>query len=207
MVNYSNGKIYKIVSNQTDLIYVGSTTQSLSQRKATHLSSRYNTCSSREILQYEDARIILIEKYSCNDNEELKQREQYFMDKFRAEGFKLVNNNRAFGLDLQRANNRKKDYYENNKEFLKEIHKEWREDNKEKDNERKKKWSKNNQEKVKETQKEYYQKNKEKVKEKTKEYQKQNKEKLNQQKRDNYFFNHKKRVLEVYNFIQMINQY
>ena len=192
MVNYNNGKIYKIVSNQTDLIYIGSTTQSLSQRKAIHLSDKYNTCSSREILQYEDARIILIEKYSCNDNEELKQREQYFMDKFRAEGFKLVNKQRAFGLDLQRRKNTIKEWSEKNKEKMNENHKKWREENKERDNQNHKKWCEENKERDNEIKRKWSQKNKEKLKE---------------YRRDYDFFNHKKRVLEVYNFIQMINQY
>ena len=71
MVNYSNGKIYKIISDQTDLIYIGSTTQQLSKRKQRHKSNK--DCSSKEILQYEDARIILIEMFSCNCKEELNQ--------------------------------------------------------------------------------------------------------------------------------------
>ena len=40
MVNYDNGKIYKIKSNQTNKIYVGSTTKTyLSQRMDQHRSA------------------------------------------------------------------------------------------------------------------------------------------------------------------------
>ena len=37
MVNYQNGKIYKLVNNVDDEIYVGSTTTSLSRRKGGHV--------------------------------------------------------------------------------------------------------------------------------------------------------------------------
>ena len=36
MVNYGDGKIYKIVSNQTDQVYFGSTTNSLARRISEH---------------------------------------------------------------------------------------------------------------------------------------------------------------------------
>ena len=36
MVNYQNGKIYKLVNNVNDKIYIGSTTQKLCNRKNTH---------------------------------------------------------------------------------------------------------------------------------------------------------------------------
>lgn len=36
VVNYSKGKIYKIINNITDDIYIGSTVNSLSQRLSLH---------------------------------------------------------------------------------------------------------------------------------------------------------------------------
>jgi len=164
MVNYSNGKIYKIISDQTDLIYIGSTTQQLSKRKQRHKSNK--DCSSKEILQYEDARIILIEMFSCNCKEELSAREQYFMDKFKADGFNLVNKNRVIGRDFNSKSNYDKQYYHNNKETL-------------------------NNNRI-----EYH-----------REYRNKNKERVNLNQNETRFFNTKTRVLEVYNFIQMINQY
>mmetsp|Transcript_32665 Transcript_32665/g.38319 ORF Transcript_32665/g.38319 Transcript_32665/m.38319 type:complete len:103 (+) Transcript_32665:95-403(+) len=38
MVNYKNGKIYKIVCNETNEIYIGSTTQTLTDRLCQHVS-------------------------------------------------------------------------------------------------------------------------------------------------------------------------
>jgi len=72
MVNYQNSKIYKICSFQTDLIYIDSTTQSLSQRLAKHRSD-YNInkgTSSKEILQYSDAQIIVLESVNCENKDE-----------------------------------------------------------------------------------------------------------------------------------------
>ncbi len=194
MVNYSNGKIYKIVSNHTDLIYIGSTAQQyLSQRKTTHNS--YKKCSSKEILKYDDAEIILIEKYSCNCKDELSAREQYYIDKFRADGFNVVNKNRAFGLDENRMKNNAIEYYEKNKEILKQNRKNYRQ---------------NNKEKVKQIDKKYRDNNKELLLQKNKEWFNNNKlkqQKYQQEWRDTKYLNSDKRVLEVYNFIQLLNQY
>lgn len=87
MVNYANGKIYKIRSPQTDKVYIGSTVQDLKNRLDGHKShyksylkgsSKY--ISSSELLKYNDAFIELIEVYPCNNKEELYDREQYYID-------------------------------------------------------------------------------------------------------------------------------
>lgn len=82
---YQNGKIYKITSQCTDKIYIGSTTSPLSIRLSKHkaalelFNSGYSNSkvSSFEILKYPDATIELIEEYQCNDNLELSKREAY----------------------------------------------------------------------------------------------------------------------------------
>lgn len=79
MINYQNGKIYKIVSAQTDKIYVGSTTKKyLSSRMAEHRSLSKKTekkqCTSNRITQYSDAKIVLLESYPCNSKDELLAR-------------------------------------------------------------------------------------------------------------------------------------
>ena len=81
MTNYKNGKIYKITSG--DKLYIGSTTQSLSQRLGGHKSSKKHGghCSSFEIINNTDCQITLIELYPCNSREELLARERYHIDK------------------------------------------------------------------------------------------------------------------------------
>lgn len=107
MVNYKNGKIYKIMSNQTDKIYIGSTTKLyLSDRMGKHrddfhrwIEGKCNYITSFELFEFNDVKIILIESYSCNSKDELKMREQYWIDKFKDI---CVNRNNAIGLNLEK---------------------------------------------------------------------------------------------------------
>lgn len=80
--NYSNAKVYKIVSPQTELIYIGSTVSKLSSRLSCHVISRKRGlyCSVNEILKYGDYSIILIEKVKCDDVDELRARERHHIE-------------------------------------------------------------------------------------------------------------------------------
>jgi|LakMenEpi03Aug12_release.lakeMendotaPanAssembly.Ray.scaffolds.fasta_scaffold1036812_2 hypothetical protein len=87
MVNYANAKIYKLVSFQTDKIYIGSTCEALSLRKAKHkanykmfVKSQKKYTTSFEILKLGDTDIILLENCPCNSKEELHKRERYFIE-------------------------------------------------------------------------------------------------------------------------------
>ena len=85
MVNYQEGKIYKIVSYQTDKIYIGSTCKTLlCQRFAGHKNNykkwlknnpKCHKITSFELLQYNDAQIILLENFPCENKNELHARE------------------------------------------------------------------------------------------------------------------------------------
>lgn len=77
---YQNGKIYKIISYaHPDEVYYGSTVEALSKRMAHHIwnatSQKKYVCSSKQVLQYDDAKILLVENYPCNSREELNKRE------------------------------------------------------------------------------------------------------------------------------------
>ena len=163
MVNYNNGKIYKIepiIEHDEGEIYVGSTTKHyLSQRMDTHRCSykRYKQEKTKQKLTsfmlfekygITNCEIILIESVNVNTNDELKAREKYYIQLF-----KCVNKNIP--------NRTYKEYYETNKNKKKEYMKEYNKDNKE----YKKEYNKKNEEKIKEYKKEYYEKNKEKCKE------------------------------------------
>jgi len=78
MTDYKNGKIYAIKSHLTDKIYIGSTANPLNERFNTHTTAyKANrlSCSSKEILQYDDAYIELLENYPCESRSELERRE------------------------------------------------------------------------------------------------------------------------------------
>ena len=81
-MDYQNGKIYCIRSNQTDDVYYGSTTQPLYKRLSSHKNKfkmwktqNHHFITSFEILKYDDAYIELVENFPCNSIEELHKRE------------------------------------------------------------------------------------------------------------------------------------
>lgn len=86
MPNYSNSKIYKLIDNNTGNIYIGSTTQTLYQRKAEHVSDykkyligKHHYVSSFEIVKNGNFDIVLLEKYSCEDKSQLHIREGQYV--------------------------------------------------------------------------------------------------------------------------------
>jgi len=171
---YANSKVYKIVDNTNNNIYIGSTTQKkLSQRLAQH-NSKYKAfingtsksyLTSFKIIENGNYDIILLESINCNSKEELRARERYYI-----ENFECINKNIP--------NRTIKEYYEANKNEIKEQQKEYYEANK---NEIK----------------EYYEANKNEIKEQQKEYREANKEHLKQKAKQkilcphcNTFFNY-----------------
>ena len=73
MVNYENGKIYRIVCNKTGKQYIGATTILLSARLSQHkkLFNTKKTCLSREVIEGDDYAIYLIEDCPCERKEQL----------------------------------------------------------------------------------------------------------------------------------------
>tara|TARA_A100001201_G_scaffold127065_1_gene111687 strand:- start:432 stop:854 length:423 start_codon:yes stop_codon:yes gene_type:complete len=82
MPDYSQGKIYKIVCEENNNIYIGSTTRELHRRLSRHKSDKRNNngnCYSR-FLDLERSQIILLENYPCESKNQLLKREQYWID-------------------------------------------------------------------------------------------------------------------------------
>lgn len=134
MPNYADGKIYKIICDKSDLIYIGSTCQTLANRLSQHKNKNNFKCSSKELFKLGNCSIILLEKFPCKDKEELTAREQYYLDQFKD---KCINNRDAHcSIGISYKNNKKayfkqyyitkqheyKDYYENNKDKIKQIY-------------------------------------------------------------------------------------
>ena len=83
MLDYQKGKIYKLWSPSKNLVYYGSTTETISRRLSGHLkkyrqyindNTKHN-CSSRLILECEDYKIELVEEYPCNNKQQLCKKE------------------------------------------------------------------------------------------------------------------------------------
>ena len=170
-INYQNGKIYKITSNKTEKIYIGSTAHEyLSQRMRTHKSDygkwkNGKPCyvSSFELLQYDDCLIILIEAFPCNSKDELRAREQHW-----------INENKDVCLNIKKADTgiRAKNEIEYNQQYQKQH----RIENKGKIGEQKKKYRTENKEKIANIQRKYRIENKEREIQKAKIYYQENKE-------------------------------
>jgi len=85
-MSYEEGKIYKLVSKNTNQIYIGSTINSLSSRLSQHVHhyrlyklGKYNYLTSFIILDAGDYSVELIEKYPCSGIKELNVREGQIM--------------------------------------------------------------------------------------------------------------------------------
>jgi hypothetical protein len=82
-MNYANGKIYKLTTPHSPLVYIGSTANELKTRLSAHKST-YNRfingigsskITSMIILSVGDVTIELIENYPCETRKELTRRE------------------------------------------------------------------------------------------------------------------------------------
>ena len=172
-MGYENGKIYVLRSNQTDDIYIGSTTQPLYKRIHQHKkcfnrwkNGNRNYVTSFELIKYDDVYIELLELCPCSSKIELHKREGEFI-----RSMKCVNKNVAGRTDKEyyeenkdKISEQMKEYYEENKEKIKE----YREENKDKISEHHKEWREENKEKIKEYKKEWYEANKDKIAKRTK---------------------------------------
>ena len=85
MVNYSQGKVYKLVNTDDDQIYVGSTCGTLHLRKSKHKSNA-KICPNRPVYRHlnaigwDNVRIILLQQISCANKDELRAAEQHYID-------------------------------------------------------------------------------------------------------------------------------
>lgn len=144
------GRIYKIIHNQSNIVYVGSTFNLLRQRWQTHKTEFKKNKSSTTIQKYfkkygiENFKIILIKEYQVVDKYHLRAYEQLWINKL-----KSINKASTFGLL---------------KDIIKKyITKKWRKENKKKMNETKKKWNNKNKSKVIISSNKYYLKNRVKI--------------------------------------------
>lgn len=126
MPNYENAKIYKLWSPSKNLVYYGSTTETLTQRLYKHAYNYKHkiNITSELILKCEDYKIELIENYPCKNRQELCKKEGEYI-----KANECVNKHIA-GRTM-------KEYYKDNIENYKQ-------------------YNKNNKERIKQYYKEYY---------------------------------------------------
>lgn len=131
-VDYSKGKIYKITSSHTDLVYIGSTCAPLlSQRLRGHVDNyrqwkegKRHFISSFIVLDAGDHAIELLELFPCTCSDELRAREQHWI---REHGERVCNRHKALRTEEEKRQEkceRNRERYQANKEIINEKNRE-----------------------------------------------------------------------------------
>jgi hypothetical protein len=133
MPDYNQGKIYKLIVDNYDKIYIGSTCETLSRRLGCHMSeykkilktnNTYKKPKSYELFYKGQVSIILLEDCKCDRKEQLLARERYYIEQNRD----ICLNMTTPGITNKECHKR---YYQNNKEILSEKQKIYYETHKE----------------------------------------------------------------------------
>ena len=203
-----SGIIYKIICNETNECYIGSTKQSLSKRMSVHKNLTQNDCCSRQIIERNNYRSEIIEAVNYGDDKTiLLNKEREWIEKSES-----INKNRPIitKRELQDARNAATEKWRENPENKeKEKNQNQTEEVKLARNEATKKYYKTDKGKAKKAEsdkkyregehrednlakkREYNLKNKEAIAEQRKLYREANKEKIKEQKRVSYLKNKK----------------
>ena len=129
MPDYQKGKIYKLYSPSKNLVYYGSTTETISRRLSKHLTdyNRYNNkittryVNSFKILECPDYKIELVEDYPCNNRQQLCKKEGEYI-----KANECVNKCVAGRTGYE--------WYQDNYDYKKEYYKQYRDENRDKRN-------------------------------------------------------------------------
>ena len=167
MVNYQNGRIYKLYSDDCDLVYYGSTSGELCKRLYNHKNRSANSCTSKKMFEISsNVHIVLVESYPCDNKHELESRERWYIE----------NNsciNRAIPTrtkqeyritNREKISHQKKSYYKANREKKLQQRKVYREANRGKVAQCNKAWCEANREKISQREKVYREANRDKRK-------------------------------------------
>ena len=148
-MDYSKGKIYRLVCNTTGQQYIGSTVQSLSQRLGGHKKDFKRFSDGKEtdkltafsILSENNFEMILIEDYPCENKNQLERRERNFIEtmecvnKYKPAQTReeRIEYNRQYHKDHQdELAKSQRDYYQDHKEEIDKRNKQYSKDHKEK---------------------------------------------------------------------------
>jgi len=177
MCDYSQSKIYKIVSPSKNITYYGSTTYDLQKRLINHIrkykyykDGKTNYVSVNDVLECDDAVIELVENFSCNNRKELTDREGYY-----------IKNNECINKNIPGRTYKewKLENIDNYKEYQKEYQKEYRKQKKEENR-------KANEKYILEIEKEIHNEHKQYMRNYMKKYYQKHKDKISSYYREKY---------------------
>lgn len=138
MNKYQNGKIYKIISPNTEKIYIGSTIVNLNKRLIKHrYEIKKRGITSKIIFDAGDEKIELIKNFPCNSKEELRREEGLIMKQYK-----------NICVNILIAGRTRKEYYTDNFEKIKIIQKKYYLKNKDKTDEYQRQYKIDNKERL-----------------------------------------------------------
>ena len=186
-MDYNNGKIYQILNNINDEVYVGSTIQPLSKRLHCHKSHSDSLVRKNKLHELmrtigkNNCYIELIENYPCNTKEELFAREGHYIRERATLNHQIAGRTRKERREVnaEHIKEQQRIYDEGRKELVKEKNKPRRECIAE----RMKQYRQDNAEYYNHYNKQYYQANKQKLSEYNKQYRENNIDRLREQDR------------------------
>lgn len=169
-----SGIIYKIVCNETDECYVGSTISSLAQRIASHKTNK-TKCAAKKIIERNKYKTEIIEAVNYGDDKKiLRTKEKEWIEKLNA-----INKIRPIvSLDEINDDRRLRQQTQKGKEAKAKSDKKYREGE--------------HKEELLQKKRDYHNANKEAIAEKKRIYREANKEKIKEQKRLSYLKNKNK---------------
>lgn len=124
---YRNGKIYKLVSNHTNQVYIGATCTTLTKRKCQHkksykrwLNKKSQYITSYEIMKYDDCDIILIELFPSDSKIELHARERHFIETLDCVNKVIPGRSPKewYNDNIEHIKSQKKEYYNLNRDCI-----------------------------------------------------------------------------------------
>ena len=114
MPDFSKAKIYKLVSNKSSDVYIGSCLVELSKRLYGHKASSNNCVSKSMFVDGAIISIVLIEDYPCENKNQMKARELYYITTLQC-----INKNKPFIItDVNLLNCDNKEW---NKQYIKQY--------------------------------------------------------------------------------------
>jgi hypothetical protein len=176
-MDYSNTKIYKLVSYESDDVYYGSTCSTLSKRFSGHkcdykrwLNGNGAYITSFELVKYNDCQIVLVESVQCKTKDETKAFERKWIENNACVNKYIPGRSREEYRNDNKETKAKTDklYQERNHEKLTEYYSKYYKDNKERFAGRERQYREDNRERMSEYQTQYRKDNKEIIAERSK---------------------------------------
>ena len=199
-LDYSKTHFYKIVCKNPEIkeAYVGHTLN-FKNRKSNHKRTCYNEKDEvhfnfylyqfiRENGGFDNFEMVLINTECCENALKARRREREYIEELNA----TLNQIKRPVRTIDEANEYRKNYYDENKEDIKQKGKQYRIENAQIIKEKGKEYREANKEKLRQKNKEYQENNKEKINKQRQEYRETNREAINERRKEHYNNNKEK---------------